>query len=199
MADLSQLNNLKSTEPLDLPVYRAAGSAKPFPKAGRYTARVRESFPAEAFGESKAGYLTVDVAPTLLGGDNDGYQIRFVTLSAKTWIDKFTQAATSQIGRFLKACGQNDAVGGSPQETADAVERTANSIILIDVDWIARYGPTRYELKGMTNFPVVDGVPSRFVQLNGENGRPKVSDPVTGEPLTIRAFLEVTRFLENVN
>jgi hypothetical protein len=200
MADLSALGNLQSTEPLDLPIYKPQGTAKPFPVAGRYTARVRDSFPAEAFGASKTGYLTVKVDPTIIGGPYDGYTLRNTSLSAKTWTDRDTGKPVSQIGRFLKACGINQEVGGSPQQTADAVEQTANTIIQVDIDWLINSREHNFTLKGMKNFPVnEDGSHSRFVTLDGTNGRPSVTDPSTGKPVTLRAFLEVTRFVESVN
>ena len=194
MADLSSLSGLQSTEPLDLPIYQSARASRPFPKAGRYLARVRESFPPEAFSESKAGFLVVDVAPTIVGGEYDGYTINFTKLSAKTWKSR-EGISESQLGRYLKACGSNAVVGGSPQEQADAAEATANQLITIDVDWIAQSRANNFELKGMKNFPVgADGAPTRFVPLDGTNGRPLVKDPITQEPLTVRAYLEVTRF-----
>ncbi len=197
MADLSQLGNLQSTDPLDLPLYQARGTSRPFPLADRYTARTPESFPPESFGESKAGFLTVDVSPTIVGGDYDGYKINYTRVSAKTWKNK-EGITESQLGRYLKATGVDGVVGGTPQEQADAAEASANKLVSIDADWIARHRESGFELKGMKNFPVVDGKPSRFVKLDGTNGRPLVEtvNQVTGEtePLTIRAFLEVTRF-----
>ena len=194
MADISSLSNLQSTEPLDLPVYQSARASRPFPKAGRYTARVRENFPAEAFGESKAGYLTVSVDPTIVGGEYDGYCVNFTKLSAKTWKNR-EGLSESQLGRYLKACGSNAVVGGTPQEQADAAETTANQLITIDVDWIAQSRANNFELKGMKNFPLgEDGQPTRFLKLDGTSGRPLVKDPITMEPLTVRAYLEVTRF-----
>lgn len=194
MADISSLTNLQSTEPLDLPLYQSASPSKPFPKAGRYTARTPEAFPAESFGESKAGFLLVDVSPTIVGGEHDGYKIPFTKVSAKTWKNKDGKTE-SQLGRYLKAAGVNEVIEGEPQKQADAAETTANQLITIDVDWVARHKATRYELKGMKNFPLgADGTPSRFVSLDGKDGRPDVKDPITGEPVSIRAFLEVVRF-----
>lgn len=199
MADISLLTNLQSTEPLDLPLYQSARPSKPFPKAGRYTARTPDGFPPEKFGESKAGFLTVDVSPTIVGGDHDGYTVNFTKVSAKTWKNR-DGVNESQLGRYLKACGLDDVVEGSPQAQADAAERTANQLITIDVDWIANYRPANYELKGMKNFPIqADGTHSRFISLDGKDGRPLVNDPITMEPLTIRAFLEVTRFSRTTN
>ena len=196
MADLSALGTLQNTEPLDLPLYSSAKASKPFPKAGRYTARTPDSFPAESFGESKAGFLTVDVSPTIVGGEHDGYKITYTRVSAKTWKNR-DGVSESQLGRYLKACGNNTQVSGSPQEQADAAEATANQLITIDVDWLARYGSSNFELKGMKNFPSDgNGGFTRFVKLDGKDGRPDVKDPITGEPVTIRAFLEVVRFSE---
>lgn len=194
MADISSLTNLQTTEPLDLPMYASAKPSKPFPKAGRYTARTPEAFPPESFGESKAGFLTVDVSPTIVGGEYDGYKIPYTKVSAKTWKNK-DGVTESQLGRYLKACGVNEVVEGEPQKQADAAEATANQLVAIDVDWLARHNATRYELKGMKNFPIgADGQPTRFVALDGKDGRPEVKDPISGEPVTIRAFLEVVRF-----
>lgn len=196
MADISQLSGLMSTEPLDLPMYSSAKPSKPFPKAGRYQARTPESFPAESFTESKAHFMVVDVSPTIVGGDFDNYRIPYTRVSAKTWKNR-DGITESQLGRYLKACGFNDVIEGEPQKQADAAEQTANKLVTIDVDWIARYGPLNYELKGMKNFPLAaDGTFSRQVSLDGTNGRPDVKDPINGEPLSIRAFLEVTRFSE---
>jgi len=196
MADLTALGNLQSSEPLDLPLYAASKAMKPFPKAGRYTARVPEAFPAESFGESQAGFLTVDVSPTIVGGDHDGYKINYTKVSAKSWKNK-AGVNESQLGRYLKACKLEETLDGSPQAQADAAERTANTLVDIDVDWVARYRPVNFELRGMTRFPSDgNGGYSRIVKLDGLNGRPTVIDPITLEPIEIRAFLEVTRFSE---
>lgn len=193
MPDISSLTGLKTTEPLDLPMYKTRAAARPFPKAGHYVARTPAEFPLERFGESQAGFMTVDVSPTLSGGDYDGYTINFTKVSAKTWTNKDGQAE-SQLGRYLKACGINETVDGEPQKQADLVEGTANTLLEIDIDWVARYN--RQDIvKGMANFPKgEDGQPTRFVLLDGQNGRPEVKDPITGEPVSIRAYLEVTRF-----
>lgn len=194
MADISALGTLKSTAPLDLPIYQSARPSKPFPKAGRYTARTPENFPPESFGESKAGFLTADVSPTIVGGEYDGYKIPYTRVSAKTWTNR-DGVDESQLGRYLKAAGVNEVVSGEPQDQADAVATTANQLITIDVDWVARYGPSNWELKGMKNFPhQADGTPNRFVSLDGKDGRPNIMDPITKEAQTVRAFLEVTRF-----
>lgn len=194
MADISSLTSLKTTEPLDLPLYKTARQAKPFPPADTYTARTPESFPAESFGESAAGFLTVDVSPTIVGGEFDGYRIAFTKVSAKTWTNRDGQAE-SQLGRYLKACGINETISGEPQDQASACDLTANQLVEIEVDWVARQKGTMWKLKGMKNFPLnPDGTHSRFVPMDGENGRPLVKDPITGDTVDARAFLEVVRF-----
>lgn len=199
MPDISSLSGLKTTEPLDLPMFKTRTASKPFPPAGQYTARTPEAFPLESFGESQAGFMTVDVSPTIVGGEHDGYRIPFTRVSVKTWKNK-EGLEESQFGRYLKACGINELVSGNPQEQANIAERTANQLVTITVDWYAKYRPAGFELKGMAKFPLgADGKPSRFVTLDGKDGRPKVLDPITNEPLTIRAFLEVLRFSPAAN
>lgn len=198
MADISSLGNLQSSEPLDLPVYQGTRTAKPFPKAGRYTARTPDSFPPESFGKSRSDNLTVDVSPTIVGGEYDGYKVNFTKVSAKTWTNKDGHAE-SQLGRYLKACGINEVIGGDPQAQADAAERTANTLVSIDVDWVARNRAYNFELKGMKNFPSDgNGGYQRRVTVTDSNGQ-AVLDPITGEPVTAVAFLEVTRFLPATN
>lgn len=192
MADISSLGNLQSSEPVEVPTY-SPSTAKPFPPAGRYTARVRESFPAEAFGASKAGYLTIKVDPVIVGGEYDGYVLKNTSLSTKPWEDRQTGKATSQFARFLSACGVEGKVGGSPQEQADAAERTASTLIQIDVDWEARNRDANFEVKGMKNFPKnPDGTHSRSVVVLDSDGTPQRDG--NGEPVTARAFAVVTRF-----
>ena len=154
MADISELSNLKSTEPLDLPLYTSGKAAKPFPKAGTYDARTPDKF---TFGESKAGFLTVDVSPTLVGGEYDGLKINFTSVSAKTWKNK-QGLNESQLGRYLKACGMNDQISGEPQAQADAAEATANLPIKVDLDWVI--GP-----KNMAK--IING---RYHQTSGQAG-----------------------------
>jgi hypothetical protein len=180
-------------------MYHSAKASKPFPAAGRYTARTPDAFPAESFGASKAGFLTVDVSPTISGGDHDGYTIPYTRVSAKTWTNR-DGVEESQLGRYFKACGVNAVIDGDPQAQAEMAEATANTLVTIDVDWVARDKGTGYELKGMKNFPKnADGTSSRTILLDGKDGRPTSNDPITGEPVAIRAFLEVTRFNQLTN
>lgn len=197
MADISQLDNLQTTEPVDASLYNSTRTAKPFPKAGRYTARTPDSFPAESFGRSGAGFLTVDVSPTLVGGEFDGYKINFQRVSVKTWTNKAGKPE-SQFGRYLNAAGYTGEVPTDPQAQADLAETTANTLITVDVDWVAKNRGLGFELKGMANFPTrEDGTHSRRVNVtkNGEI----VKDPLSGEPVTAFAFLEVIRYSPATN
>jgi hypothetical protein len=192
MADISQLGNLQSTEPLDLPIYDSTRKAKPFPRKGYYTARTPESFPAESFGKSAAGFLTVDVSPTLVGGEYDGYKINFTKVSTKTWTNKDGKPE-SQFGRYLRATGHVGEVPTDPQALADLAETTANTLVNIGVDWIARSRPHGFELKGMENFPS-DGNGGYLRRVPVTQNGEVVKDPITGEPLMATAFLEVFRW-----
>ena len=199
MADISALSGLQSTEPLDLPKYQSASPARPFPAAGRYMARTPESFGSEAFTASSTGNLLVDVSPTIVGGEHDGYKITFTKVSAKTWTDQKSGKATSQLGRYLKACGLNEEIPGDPQAQANAAERTANTLVQIDVDWYAQNRDAGFRVKGMKSFPLnPDGTYNRNIPVTKSDGTPYL-DPITGEQATARAFLEVTRFMEVSN
>ena len=193
MADLSALGNLQTSDPLDLPLYvTTTQRVWPFPKAGSYIARTPEEFPASSFSAANSGFLLVDVSPTLVGGEYDGYRVNFTKVSAKTWKNK-DGITESQVGRYLKACGINDVIDGNPQAQADLIATTANTLIEVDLDWVLRkHG---YELRGMKNFPLgPDGQPSRFVSFDGKDGRPDVKDPNSGLALVVRAYVEVIRF-----
>lgn len=189
MADISNLN-LAANEPLNLDDYATigGGGGSKFPRKGRYTLRAVESFPSEAFGTSKAGALTVQIDPTIVGPTNEGKQMKFTRISAKA----FSRGgkSVSQVGDYLKACG----VAGSlsnPQAIADAVEQTAGAIFEADLDWRA-YGKESdgsvVELDGMENFPVrEDGSHIPYVES-------KTVTDETGAPKKFWANLQIQRF-----
>jgi hypothetical protein len=195
MADISHLDGVKSTQPLDIPIYKA-GAPKPFPLAGRYTVRAPESFTKESFTQAKSsGALVARVDPTIVGGQYDGYQIRGVRVSAKPYVDRKSGKETSQMAKYVSACGQEGEFPGDAQAQADAVERTANTIYEAVVDWEIDDNASGFKLRGMENFPKdANGNPVRFVTLDGSNGRPRIIDPLTNEPQTLRAFCVVRWF-----
>lgn len=187
MADISTLGDLNSAEPLDLDMYADVKVGPTLPPAGRYTVRAPESFPATAFGRTKAGYLSAQVDPTIVGPSHEGFTIRFTKVSAKTF--RRGDKVVSQIGDYLRATGITGEVEGEPQAQADAVEQTANRIYEVMVDWRAYNKNTQFVLEGMKNFP-----------SDGKGGHlPWCTDPNAtdekGEPQRLRANLVVTKFI----
>lgn len=181
-----------ASEPIDLDVYPEARQATfSLPAKGRYTVRAPESFPAEAFRATAAGALSAQIDPTIVGPSHEGFTIRFTRVSAKTFTRGKGDSAkpASQLGDYLKACGQSGKIPGTPQDQADAVERTANSTYEVELDWYARNSNTGFMVKGMENFPP-----------DGNGGYQSwVTDPnetdEKGQPKRLRANLEVTRFI----
>ena len=193
MADISSLGQLKSSEPLDMDVYVGAREGAPFPKAGTYMVQAPESFEG-AFSRSNAGFLKVNVDPTIVGPTNEGYKIRFASVSAKTYPRKAAggkSVPASQIGDYLSACGVEGKVDGDPQALANAVEQTAGRTYKVQVDWRAynKNNPA-FAVKGMDKFPL---------DANGERQPwitdPDDVDPETNEPRRLRANLEIVRFV----
>lgn len=191
-ADISNLGQLNSSEPLDLSIYKPSQEFR-LPPAGRYIVRAPERFDATSFGKSNSGFLKAQVDPTIVGTVDgqpigQGMKIRFVSVSAKSWKNKQGENE-SQLGRYLKACGLNGDVPGDPQAQADAVEQTANRTYNVYVDWKARNSRTGYTVEGMSNFPkLADGTHQSWVE------DPEEIDPQTGRKVRLRANLTVTRF-----
>lgn len=188
MADISALGELKPVETLDLSDanYKDAGEAAPLPKAGRYTVRAPESFPKEAFGRTKAGALSAQVDPTIVGPSNEGYKIRFAKVSAKTF--KRQGATVSQLGDYLRATGFRGRLTNEAEQV-DAVTRTAGALYQVDVDWRAYNKTTGYTVEGMERFP-----------SDGNGGHQSwITDPGAkddnGQPVRLRANLTITRFV----
>lgn len=194
MVDISALGELRPAEPLDLPQYRAAVEGTPTPKKGKYTVRAPESFPATAFSKTQKGFLSAAVDPTIIGPENEGQVIRFTRVSAAPWKDR-DGLTVSQLGRYLKATGLDETVPGDPQAQADAVAQTANKVYQVLIDWKGYCNPNKggcgFEVKGMDKFPVsaTTGEHVPFIPC------PTCKDPATGEPVTVRGNVEVTRFL----
>lgn len=203
MADISSLGNLNSAEPIDLPIYKAVGESKPLPRKGVYTVRAPESFPATAFGATKAGFLSAQVDPTVLDTPHEGYVVRFTKVSAKDWKDKEGNAV-SQLGRYLKAAlGASEVILGDPQAQADAVERTANRVYKALLDWRAYCKGCGFQVEGEEKFPS-DGNGGHLPvttcpnckQLDAEGNQVKDDKGnAVGQPL--RANVVVARYLSD--
>ena len=153
MADISAIGNLLPVEPLELSdgLYADATAGKPLPAEGTYTVRAPESFPSAAFGTTKAGYLSAQVDPTIVGPTSEGYTLRFTKVSAKTF--KRGGINVSQLGDYLRATGRRNQVGGDPQAQADAVEQTVNAVYQVDTRWRAYCKDCQFQLEGMSKFP----------------------------------------------
>lgn len=199
MADLSHLDGLVPSEAIDLdsltPVKATGSGGRPVPPPGRYTVRAPESFPAQAFGRSNAGALLTQIDPTIVGGEHDGYQIRFVKVSAKPFqqtrkVDGTERKeTTSQVAQYLKACGMNGTIPSSPKEIANLVERTAGQMYEVETDWKVwdKFNQVEYTLRKNPDMFAKDedGNPLPFVV---------VKDP-DGNDFRLRANVEITRFI----
>lgn len=201
MADISALGGLTSSEPLDMENYEdvkvSSGGGFQLPPAGIYTLRAPESFPAEAFGASQAGALTAQIDPTIVGPTNEGTQVRFIRVSAKTF--PRGNGLASRMGDYLRACGNRAKLDGTPQALANAVEQTAGAVYQAKLDWKAyRKLPdgSKFELKGMDNFPrnAETGTHQSWVEAKDSNGN-VVKDAETGEPIRARANLDIVAFV----
>lgn len=196
MADIGALGQLQPAESLDLDTYAdIGGERKPrfqFPRAGRYTLRAPDSFPAEAFGRTKSGALSVQIDPTIVGPTAEGTAVRFQRISATTYQRK--GKPVSKIGDYLRACGKTGRLSGDAQEIADAVETTANTIYEAQLDWrLYAKGHSKtadaLEIRGMENFPKdANGDPVPYVLSETQ------VNPETGEPMRLRANLEIAWF-----
>jgi hypothetical protein len=173
-----------------------------FPTKGKYTLQVPTDLTPEfAFGATKAGNLSVTVDPVIVGPTNEGFQIRYQKLSAKTFPETVgrgsaneQQRMTSQIARFLAACGDYRSLTGDPAQAGQAVIEQAGKTFDALVDWRAYNKRTGEAVSGMENFPKNSyGEPTPWIE-DAEDLQP---DPKTGEmkPRRYRANLEIVRYL----
>lgn len=156
------------------------------PLKGRYSLRVRESFPPSAFGETRAGALSITVDPTIVGPTNEGFTIRFTKVSAKPF--KRGAGMASQAGDFLRSCGIRTKLT-SNQDIADAAEQTANRIFEADLDWRAYNKNTQFSVEGMERFPS-DGNGGHLPYFLDPNEKDE-----QGNPVKLRANLVVARYI----
>lgn len=147
-----------------------------------------ESFPSEAFGKTQAGFLSVQIDPKIVGPTNAGYTLRFTKISAKPF--KRGGVTVSQVGDYLRAVGVRGKVSSDPQSIADTVEQTANMTYEVDADWRAFHKGTGFTLEGMERFPS-DGNGGHLPYVE----HPTEKDPITGEPVLVRANLVVKRYV----
>ena len=186
MADISVLGELRPVEPLDLANYRDNQELPPLPKAGRFTVQAPDSFPSASFSRTKAGALSAQVDPKILGPTNEGFQLRFIKVSAKVF--KRSGVNVSQLGDYLRACGFKGQLKDE-QDQADAVEQTANQVYQVDIDWRAYNKDTGYSLEGMERFPS-DGNGGHLPWIEDPNAKDE-----NGNPVRLRANLTVSRFV----
>lgn len=187
MADLSHLGGLKPVEALDMAAY-AENKENTFrlPAKGRYTLQAPTSFPAAAFGRTKGGALSIQIDPTITGPTNEGFQVRFVKVSAKPFLRDGKYV--SQVGDYLRACGFSGVLRDE-QAVADAVEATAGTTYEAKIDWRAYNSKTGFSLQGMERFPKnADGTHQSWVE------DPTAKDD-SGNPVKVRANLIVDRFI----
>ena len=188
MNSIAELDTLGPSEPLDLDMYPETRGFT-LPSAGEYTVRAPESFPDEAFGRSQAsGAVTAQVDPTIVGPTSEGTVIRYTRVSAKKFARRGMPA--SQLGDYLVACGLRGRVTDDEDNIRARVRETTNLTYLVEADWKAFHKPTGFTIKGMRNFPSDgNGGYQSYVE------HPTEKDPITKEPLRVRANLVVTRFV----
>lgn len=176
MADLSHLGGLNPVEALDLDNYAENKESKfQLPRKDRYSLQAPDTFPAAAFTRTKAGSLQIQIDPTIVGPTNEGFTVRFVKVSAKTFDRNGTKV--SIVGDYLKSCGYQGKLQDE-QAIADAVESTAGAVYEANLDWRAYNTKTGWSLEGMERFPKnEDGTYQSWVEdptpnAKDENGKP---------------------------
>lgn len=194
MADISLLGNLATSEPLNFDQYADAKEGFELPKAGVYTLRAPEQFPPTAFGATKAGFLSAQIDPTIVGPTHEGFNIRFTKVSAKPFERRGMRV--SQLGDYLRATGRTGTIPGDPQQQANAVEQTAGLVYQAHLDWRAYSKTTGYSIEGMSKFPKngSDTTHQPWIELDGKDGRPMEKDE-QGNPVRLRANLVLTRYI----
>lgn len=196
MADISSLGGLAPVDTLDGDTYKTQSVGFTMPKAGRYTLRSPESFPATAFGKTQAGNLSIQIDPTIVGPTSEGLTVRFTKISAKVF-ERGPGNKVSQVGDYLKAVGYQGNVPGDPQEIANLVEQTAGAQYEAVLEWEARHSASGFKVKGMRNFPS-DGNGGYQSWVNHPT-----ETTLDGEgkqvPLRLRANLVVDRYIPRTN
>lgn len=186
MADLSHLGGLNPIETLDLSNY-ADNKESTFrlPAKGRYTLQSPDSFPEAAFGRTKAGALSVQIDPTIVGPTNEGFTVRFTKISNKTF-ERGGQKV-SQVGDYLRACGFKGTLK-TESDVVNAIETTAGCVYEAKLDWRAYNKRTGWSIEGMERFPkLADGSHQSWIVDPSEEGKTDEN----GRPLRVLANLQV--------
>lgn len=139
------------------------------------------------FSTTKAGHLSAEINPVIVGPESEGFKVRFVKLSAKTYERK--GKSTSQIGEFLAACGVRGELSGDPNETVDAVLGVAGRRFEAQLDWRVWNKGTQTETSGMENFPQ-DGAGNYLPYILDNDNLDE-----NGKPTRIRANIQVRYFV----
>lgn len=198
LADISQLGELLPTSTLSGDTYKTQSTGFQLPKAGRYTLRSPESFPATSFGKTQASNLSVTLDPTIVGPSNENFKPRYIKVSAKLYErPKGSGNLVSQVGDYLKSVGYTGNIPGDPQELANIVEQTAGAEYEAILDWEASHRASGFKVKGMRNFPLdASGQPQSWVKHPTET---VMNDKGEKEPLKLRANIVVDRFIPRTN
>ncbi len=184
MADISSLGALQPVDMLDLENYSdAKESTFVLPPKGVYQLQAPDTFPSAAYSRTNAGFLSVQIDPTIVGPTGQGMKLRFIKVSAKSF--KRSGTTVSQVGDYLRACGFRGKLDDE-QKIADAVEATAGQIYQARIDWRAYNKSTGFSLEGMERFPS-DGKGGHLPFVED----PTAVDPETGKPVRLRANLVI--------
>lgn len=174
MPDISQLGGLRQIEQIDFSKYKPVKeSTFRLPPAGIYTLQAPERFPDEAFSATKNGDLQVQIDPKIVGGPFDGFQLRYIKVSAKPF--ERDGDTVSWYGDYLAAAGFSGVIN-TVDDLVNAAEGTANLLYRAKLNWEARNNKTKFKVRGMTRFPKnADGTYQSWVEDPNdldENGKP---------------------------
>jgi len=192
---VSDLNNLLPSQPVDLGAL--APSRPRFPRAGRYILQVPEGLTFEdTFSQTQAGYLAAEINPTIVGPSSEGYEVRYVKVSAKDYQQKDFRdpskvTTTSQMAQLASACGITGTFPGEPDQQVNIILQTAGRQFEAVLDWKAYNKRTGVETLGMANFPT-DDVGNPLPYIVDEDDK----DP-GGNAVRYRARIFVKRFISS--
>lgn len=137
---------------------------KPFPPEGNYYLQLPAVITDEIFGTGGEGQLNAKFDPlTIRGGDYDGFEVRFTTVSTKRYSNR-------------NACSMGDLIlaARSPyrpvndEQWKQAIHALAGQFVEANLTWEAYDKQTQQTLaKGMDNFPKLpDGSHQRYLELD---------------------------------